>query len=80
MKQDKVLEKFPKIWADIVKMKLYQEYKPYIDWIYFLVSNRLTWFPVNSMRDSWGVVNLQPCITNKIGMDIIWSRYNQATV
>ncbi len=79
MKQSKVLEKFPKIWADIVKMKLYQEYKPYIDWIYFLVTNRLTWFPKNSMRESWGVVNMQPCITNKIGMDIIWSRYNQAT-
>ena len=79
MKQDKVLEKFPKIWADIVKMKLYQEYKPYIDWIYFLVSNRLTWFPVNSMRECWGVMNMQPCISNKISMDIIWSRYNYAT-
>ena len=79
MKHDRVLEKFPKIWADIVTMKLYQEYKPYIDLIYFLVSNRLTWFPATSMKESWGVVNMQPCLANKIGMDVIWSRYNQIT-
>lgn len=77
MKQDRVLEKFPKIWADIVKMKLYQEYKPYIDLIYFLVRNRLTWFPAKKMKESWGVMDMKPCIINKIGMDIIWSRYNQ---
>lgn len=76
MDTDRVLALFPEIWADIVKMHLYQKYKPYIDLIYFIVKNRLTWIPAKGMKESWGVVNMQPCITNKIGLDIIWHRFN----
>jgi hypothetical protein len=76
MDQRRILEQFPKIWADITKMHLYQLYKPYIDLIYFLVKNKLTWLPASGMKESWGVVDMQPCIANKIGMDVIWHRYN----
>ena len=76
MNQARVREIFPKIWADITKMHLYQVYKPYIDLIYFLVSNNLTWFPSTGMKESWGICNMKPCISNKIGVDILWHRYN----
>ncbi len=80
MEQEKILEKFPSIWDDITKMYLYQVYKPYIDLIYFLVKNNFTWFPSSGMKESWGVVNMEPCITNKIGIDLIWHRYNTEQV
>ena len=76
MNQKRVLAQFPAIWADITKMHLYQLYKPYIDLIYFLIQNKLTWLPSNGMKESWGVVDMKPCISNKIGMDLIWHRYN----
>jgi hypothetical protein len=76
MDQARVLSKFPEIWADITKMHLYQTYKPYLDLIFFLVKNKLTWLPATGMKESWGVVNMTQCISNKIGMDVIWHRYN----
>jgi hypothetical protein len=76
MDQRRVLSQFPAIWADITKMHLYQLYKPYIDLIYFLVSNKLTWLPANGMKEAWAIVDMKPCISNKVGMDIIWHRYN----
>ena len=76
MDQKRVLSIFPQIWADITKMHLYQTYKPYIDLIYFLVSNKLTWLPSTSMKESWGIVNMTPCIANKVGVDMLWHRYN----
>ena len=76
MNQERILSKFPEIWADITKMYLYQQYKPYIDLIYFLVKNRLTWLTASGMKESWGVVNMTPCISNKVSMDILWHRYN----
>ena len=76
MDQRRVLEQFPKIWSDITKMHLYQLYKPYIDLIYFLVKNKLTWLPSSGMKESWGLVDMQPCISGRIGMDVIWHRYN----
>lgn len=76
MDQARVLAKFPEIWADITKMHLYQYYKPYIDLIYFLVTQKLTWLTTSGMRESWGVVNFQPCITNKIDLGVLWARYN----
>jgi len=80
MNQERVLSKFPEIWNDITKMHLYQTYKPYIDLIYFLVKNRLTWIPATGMKESWGVVNMQSCISNKIGLDVLWHRYNSDPV
>lgn len=76
MNQDKIMGKFPEIWHDIVKMHLYQDYKPYIDLIYFLVVNRLTWFPRSPMKESWAIFNMEVCLNNKVGMDLLWHRYN----
>lgn len=76
MDQARVLSKFPDIWADITKMHLYQLYKPYIDLIYFLVKNKLTWLSASNMKESWGVVDMKPCIANKVNIDVIWHRYN----
>lgn len=76
MDTTRVLAQFPNIWSDIVKMHLYQKYKPYIDIIYFIIKNNLTWTPAKGMKESWGVVDMLPCITSKIGMDILWYRFN----
>ena len=74
--QKRIFELFPKIWADITKMHLYQLYKPYIDLIYFLVTNKLTWLPATSMKESWGICDMKACIKEQIGIDVLWHRYN----
>ena len=76
MNQKRIFELFPKIWADITKMHLYQLYKPYIDLIYFLVTNKLTWLPATSMKESWGICDMKACIKEQIGIDVLWHRYN----
>ena len=72
---DKIIPKFPSIWNDITKMYLYQTYKPYIDLIYFLVINKRTWLPSTDMKDCWGVIDMKPCISDKVGIDFLWNRY-----
>lgn len=74
--RERLLTKFPQIWNDITKMNLYQTYKPYIDLIYFIINNNLTWLPKGDMKECWGVTDMKPCINTKIGVDYIWNRYN----
>jgi len=69
-------DRFPDIWNDIVKMILYQKYKPYIDIIYFIINNNLTWFPTVGMKESWGLVNLEDK-TGQVDLDVIWARFLQ---
>ena len=52
---------FPVVWKDITKMELYQNYKPYIDLIYFLVKNELTWLPKYDVKEA---VSGQDCGLN----------------
>ena len=80
MNQKRILSKFSEIWADITKMELYQTYKPYIDLIYFLISKKLSWISASGMKESWGVVDMQPVISSKIGLDVIWARYNNEQI
>jgi hypothetical protein len=74
--QARLIQHFPAIWDDITKMHLYQTYKPYIDLIYYLVKNKLTWLNTNDMKDCWGIINMAPCIGEKVGVDVLWNRYN----
>jgi hypothetical protein len=60
MKTDEVRKKFPAIWKQIKKMKLYPKYKKYIDVIKFLVDNERNWFPSSSMKEAWGLVRAEP--------------------
>ncbi len=77
MRTKPMLEQFPAIWKQIVGMKLYQEYKPYIDLLYFLITNKLSWLPNDrDMKETWGVFNLK-FPAEKIPMDIVWARYKQ---
>lgn len=71
-----ILNKFVKIWEDITKMHLYQVYKPYIDFIYFLVKKEWTWISSAGMKESWGIINIKNIVNNKIPIDLIWNRYN----
>lgn len=70
---------FPQVWKDITKMRLYQHYKPYLDLIYFLVTNRLSWLPTTDMKSQWGIVDMKRCISQKINVDMIWGRYAEET-
>lgn len=74
--QTKLRELFPKIWSDITKMHLYQTYKPYIDLIYHLVKNKLTWLNRNDLKDCWGIINMKQCIGEKVNVDVLWNRFN----
>ena len=76
MNHKRIIPLFPKIWEDITKMHLYQLYKPYLDLIYFLVTNKRTWLPTTSLKDNWGVIDMTPCISSKINIDLIWNRFN----
>jgi hypothetical protein len=67
-------ENFPKLWKDIIKMKLYQTYKPYIDILYFLVTNNLTWYPKNkNLKESWGLT--RHIVSNGVDMNAIWFKW-----
>ncbi len=74
-----IREKFPKIWAEITKMKLYQSYKPYIDILHYLVTKKLTWFPKGGLKETWGLMDVNARNKN-VSLDVIWSRYNQSIV
>lgn len=74
--QDRLIKIFPKIWQDITKMHLYQTYKPYIDLIYYLVKNKLTWLNAKDMKECWGIIDMKPCLGEKVSIDLLWSRYN----
>src|ERR1035437_390864 len=77
MNTDKIYAVFPDLWRDITSMKLYQQYKVYIDLIYFLVKNRYTWFPSTNMKEAWGLVDMTEAYVDKMKMGIIWERFNQ---
>ena len=71
---------FPQLWHDITQMACYQKYKPYLDILYFLVHNKLTWHPKCSMQQAWGIVdkyNFSPKgrKIRDVGMNVIWHRY-----
>ena len=77
MNTDKIYAVFPDLWRDITSMKLYQQYKVYIDLIYFLVKKRYTWFPSTNMKEAWGLVDMTEAYVDKIKMNVIWERFNQ---
>lgn len=63
----------PAIWSDIRAMELYPKYKTYLDFLYRLVEMKRNWFPKSSMKDSWGIVNLDYPMT--FDLSTIWARY-----
>lgn len=77
MDTETLLSYFPDLWKDITSMELYQQYKPYIDLIYFLIKKKLTWFPSTSLKEAWGLVDLTIAKEDKLKMDVIWERFNQ---
>jgi hypothetical protein len=74
MFQDAV-RNFPRIWEDITKMQLYQEYKIYVDFLYYLVENKLTWFPKEGMKNAWGLCDLSSINGSGFSLQMIWQRY-----
>lgn len=80
MSVNKIKRKFPELWRDITKMHLYQEYKPYIDILYFLITNKLTWYPTSGMKESWGLIDNSEFVNKfkpgNIDLNTIWQRYN----
>lgn len=64
MKKSVILNRFPSIWKDIQSMSLYKHFKPYIDFLYILISKNCNW--ENSrlgMKEQWGIIN---CYKNNI--------------
>lgn len=76
MRIDRIMEYFPQIWGDIIKMAKYQEYKPYIDLIYFLIKKKMTWFPSTNLKEAWGLIDLSNAC-DMIQMNVIWERFKQ---
>jgi hypothetical protein len=79
MDVDKVREKFPEIWKEITKMKLYQPLKPYIDTIHHCVVNKLNWFPKGGLKEAWGIMDVVGSVPKtQVTLETIWARYNQS--
>lgn len=73
MDTTKLREAFPAIWSDIKSMELYPKHKIYLDFLYFLVTNKLSWFPKSGMKEAWGLVDLNCPMT--FSLDLIWKKY-----
>lgn len=69
-----IRKKFDSIWAAVTNLELYPEYKPQIDLIYTLVKNNRTWFPKQSMKTSWGIMNMsRQTVKPTITLKSIWA-------
>ena len=58
-------------------MQLYQQHKPYLDLIYFLINNKLTWLPKRGMKEAWGIANEEMEAPSNLALDVIWLRHFQ---
>jgi len=79
--QEKLRKLFPHMWNDVTHMELYQDFKPQLDFLYYLVKNKLTWFPGTPMKEAWGIVDLKSPVSerkNRMFLDSIWVRYRQS--
>lgn len=77
MNISKIRANFPKIWNDIKKMQMYNEYKDYINLIYFLISEGLTWKPRIGMKEAWGLMDTSGLLRingKKMTIENIWKK------
>ncbi len=59
MKVDNLRKRFPQIWADIQRMSLYNQYKPYLHLIYNFVNQKRTWHPKHlKLKEAWGIISI----------------------
>jgi len=70
--QARLREIYPGIWARITQMEKYGEYQGHIDFLNFLVSNKLTWLPTCGMREAWGIVDSKKSFSTKVDLEEIW--------
>ena len=65
--QDKVKKHFNEVWNEVTQMKLYPQYKEYINIFKFLIENNLTWHPKDmDVKVAWGLCSNQiPVVESK---------------
>lgn len=82
MNKNKFLFNFPEIWSTITQMPLYQTYKPYCDYIYWLINKRLSWFgsPSQELKENWGIFDLSSLQKENpnITLQVLCERYRQS--
>ena len=61
----------------ITTLSLYPTYKPYLDFLDFLITNRLTWYPKVSMKQAWGIVPTRQYPQGPT-LASIWRGYSEA--
>lgn len=59
MEQELIRSRFPKIRKKIEAMHLFPQYSAYINFLFHLVDNKLTWYPKTSMKAAWGFPDAQ---------------------
>lgn len=74
MKKDSLREDFPDAWADIQKMSLYNDYKPYVDLLYKLIKEKRIW-STPDMRQPWGMFNLNRINKSQVPLEVVWNRF-----
>lgn len=68
---------WPDIWREITKMALYNQYKPYLDLLYYMIQKRQSWFPRVSLKEAWGIVDLTATHNSKLKVEAIWHKFAQ---
>lgn len=64
------------IWGTVKRMKLYPKYRSYLDFIDFIVSNKLSWTPRRSMKDAWGIPEPgRMRVGSPVVISSIWERF-----
>lgn len=66
---------FPEIWRSITSLRLYPLYRPYIDLLHFLITNKLTWYPAVSMKEAWGLPYMGSPTPRAMTLEQIWTPF-----
>lgn len=72
MDTDGLREHFPTIWKSITKMKLYGQYKPYVDLLYRLIKEGKTWNTNRDIKQSWGLFDANALTRQAIPVQVVW--------
>ena len=54
-RETQLRESYVKIWPHIVGLSRFAEYREYLTFLNTLVTERLTWYPMVSMPEAWGI-------------------------
>jgi hypothetical protein len=73
----KVLREYytTRIRPSIESLSLYPTYQPYLDFLHFLITHRLTWYPKVSMKHAWGIASPASYPERRPTLATLWKEF-----